>query len=175
MGFAFSFLHVRPALMSELTSFHLSYPAGAHCAWWDTQYPGDYEHWRFADGFIQGWDDAYTFFSLSRGQGASVSEIGFKGAWAKRRAAEHSRQKGDKGLWEYGVFFDSFVTCFFCFAHVVITNDRTWSFSRHHGSDGGRTSIFWLISSGFMLILYSIVCGHWIRCFTCMIDMSSKC
>lgn len=93
------FLHSRCDALDDLLP---SLATGAHCAWWDTQYPGDYEHWRFADGFIQGWDDAYTFFSLSYGRGASVSEIGFKGAWAKRRAAEHARQKGDKGLWEYG-------------------------------------------------------------------------
>lgn len=152
-GVCLSFLHVAAAdVLTDFFSFRVS--AGAHCAWWDTQYPGDYEHWRFADGFIQGWDDAYMFFSLSRGQGASVSEIGFKGAWAKRRAAEHARQKGDKGLWEYGAFFSySFVGCSF-FAHVVMTDNRTWSCAGHYGSDGGRKSIFRLIPSAFIPRLY---------------------
>lgn len=70
-----------------------------HCAYWD-RYNGDYEHWRFVDGFNEGWEDAYVFFSLTIGQ--TVSEIGFKGQWAKRRAFAHGREKGHSGsIWEF--------------------------------------------------------------------------
>ncbi|THH11948.1 hypothetical protein EW145_g355 [Phellinidium pouzarii] len=70
-----------------------------HSAYWD-RFKGHYEHWRFQDGFIRGWDDAYTFFSFDLG--SSISEIGFKGQWAKRRAQAHCRGKGDSGnIWEY--------------------------------------------------------------------------
>lgn len=142
--------------MSFSDAFSSEFGIGAHCAWWDTQYPGDYEHWQFADGFIQGWDDAYIFFSLSQGGATSVSEVGFKGAWAKRRAAEHARQKGDKGLWEYGTllslssFVDSLV-------HTVVFDNRTWSCARNHCGEGGRTSIFRLTNN---------VITSWIR-FNC--------
>lgn len=75
--------------------------AGEHCAWWD-QYKGDYEHWRFGDGFVRGWEDAYALLSTAQ-PGHAVSEIGMKGAWAKVRVDEHAREKGaGKGLWEFG-------------------------------------------------------------------------
>lgn len=35
---------------------------GEHSGYWD-RYPGHYEHWRFDQGFIRGWDDAYMFFT----------------------------------------------------------------------------------------------------------------
>lgn len=72
----------------------------AHSAHWD-QYNGHYEHWRFGDGFLRGWDDAYAFFALELG--LSLSELGFKGQWAKRRAYTHSKEKGHSGcIWEFG-------------------------------------------------------------------------
>lgn len=118
---------------------------GAHCAWWDSQYPGDYEHWRFADGFIQGWDDAYTFFALSYGGAATVSEIGFKGAWAKRRAAEHARQKGDKGLWEFG----KSLSIYHRFESVLKSciNTRARPCARRHCGGCGRATISRLMST----------------------------
>lgn len=71
-----------------------------HTSYWG-QYKGKYEHWRFEDGFIRGWEDAYAFFSLTVGR--SISEIGFKGQWAKRRAAAHAQEKGHSGsIWEFG-------------------------------------------------------------------------
>ncbi|THH07031.1 hypothetical protein EW146_g9442 [Bondarzewia mesenterica] len=77
---------------------------GAHSGWW-SQYPGHYQHWRFGEGFVRGWDDAYTFFSSTgtATAGGVVSEIGFKGAWAKRRAAEHVRERGEGNIWEFEV------------------------------------------------------------------------
>ncbi|EJC98279.1 glycoside hydrolase [Fomitiporia mediterranea MF3/22] len=70
-----------------------------HTAYWD-QYQGHYEHWRFEEGFTRGWDDAYEFFSFDLG--SSISELGFKGQWAKRRAFTHAKEKGHSGnIWEF--------------------------------------------------------------------------
>ncbi|OCH93989.1 glycoside hydrolase [Obba rivulosa] len=72
-----------------------------HATYWK-QYPGQYEHWRFGEGFIQGWDDAWTFLSASASHpGAFMQELGFKGPWAKRRAQAHAREKGEGNLWEF--------------------------------------------------------------------------
>ncbi|KAI0353871.1 glycoside hydrolase [Trametes cingulata] len=71
---------------------------GEHSGYWQ-QYPGHYEHWRFAEGFTKGWDDAYMFASL--GQGAFMEEIGFVGPWKQRRVREHIREKGDSNVWEF--------------------------------------------------------------------------
>ena len=43
-------------------------------------------------------------FSSPPTRGGSVPEIGFKGAWAKRRAAAHARERGQGNLWEYGEY-----------------------------------------------------------------------
>ncbi|KAJ7089811.1 glycoside hydrolase family 5 protein [Mycena belliarum] len=66
--------------------------ASEHIAYW-SQFPGKYEHARFADGFVQGWDDAYSFFFASGGR--HVSELGFVGAWARRKTKDHG-----PGFWE---------------------------------------------------------------------------
>lgn len=71
-----------------------------HSKYWD-QYGGRYEHWRFSDGFERGWDDAFAFFMST--VGTSVSEIGFRGQWAKRAIPAHVKEKGKSGnLWEFG-------------------------------------------------------------------------
>lgn len=73
----------------------------AHSSYWQ-QYPGDYAPWRFAEGFALGWDDAYTFFTSSTWRpGTVVSELGFKGAWAKRRTQDHG-----KSFWEFAHGFN---------------------------------------------------------------------
>jgi len=77
--------------------------SGDHTAYW-SQYPGKYEHWRFAEGFIRGWYDAYSFFaSACRGEGRyAIPELGFRGAWVKRRAGEHMGEKGGGNfIWEF--------------------------------------------------------------------------
>ncbi|TCD69535.1 Glucan 1,3-beta-glucosidase 3 [Steccherinum ochraceum] len=73
-----------------------------HARYWD-QYPGKYEHWRFEDGFLRGWDDAWLFFTSVSSIPAltTVPELGFKGACAKRRGTEHAREKGSGNLWEF--------------------------------------------------------------------------
>lgn len=73
-----------------------------HTDYWK-QYKGHYEHWRFEDGFCEGWDDAYTFFSFILG--STVSELGFKGEWVKRRARTHTEVKGkSQNIWEFSKF-----------------------------------------------------------------------
>ncbi|KAI0044921.1 glycoside hydrolase family 5 protein [Auriscalpium vulgare] len=73
---------------------------GDHAGWWAKYPDGKYEHWRFAEGFAQGWEDAYVFLTSGSPNG-SAPEIGFKAAWAKRRATEHARTKGNRNVWEY--------------------------------------------------------------------------
>ena len=86
-------------MVSRTHSVHSS-SVGNHVGFWG-QYSGHYEHWRFQDGFIKGWEDAYAFFSFDIG--SAVSEIGFKEQWAKRRVAAHAQHKGpSKNIWEYG-------------------------------------------------------------------------
>ena len=65
-----------------------------HVAYW-TQYPGRYEHERFAGGFSDGWDDGYQFL-LSGVHAGRVSELGFVLARARGRVS------GASGTyWEY--------------------------------------------------------------------------
>ncbi|KZT69105.1 glycoside hydrolase family 5 protein [Daedalea quercina L-15889] len=73
-----------------------------HSSHW-SQYPGNYEHWRFADGFTEGWEDAWQFFFISSHtqRAGFISELGFKGPWAKRRSREHASKKGSSNVWEY--------------------------------------------------------------------------
>ncbi|KAI0628657.1 glycoside hydrolase [Trametes polyzona] len=74
---------------------------GQHASYWQ-QYPGNYEHWRFAEGFTRGWDDAYLFAALSQVRSSAfVEEIGFVGPWKNRRVREHVATKGDSNLWEF--------------------------------------------------------------------------
>ncbi|KAI0821809.1 glycoside hydrolase, partial [Trametes gibbosa] len=73
---------------------------GAHAGYWQ-QFPGNYEHWRFAEGFTRGWDDAYLFASIAPAGEPYVEEIGFVGPWKKRRLREHVAEKGGSNLWEF--------------------------------------------------------------------------
>lgn len=73
----------------------LIHPSAEHTSYW-SGYPGRYEHWRFGDGFVKGWDDAYLFFESIANKESSVPELGFKGAWAQRRTEDHG-----SGLWEF--------------------------------------------------------------------------
>ncbi|KAF8638691.1 hypothetical protein AX17_002013 [Amanita inopinata Kibby_2008] len=80
---------MRQSLMNDALASHTSH--------W-SQYPGQYEHWRFERGFTEGWDEAYWFFqsSLTTG-GGTVSELGFVGA----RAREKSGGDHKGNYWEY--------------------------------------------------------------------------
>ncbi|KIJ59987.1 glycoside hydrolase family 5 protein [Hydnomerulius pinastri MD-312] len=82
---------------------------GQHTSYW-TQYPGNYEHWRFEKGYSQGWEDAYRFLLNKDTSHAVVPELGFKGSWKKKRAHEHGTEDGFSGnLWEYEHGFEQAV------------------------------------------------------------------
>ncbi|KAJ2927928.1 hypothetical protein H1R20_g9164, partial [Candolleomyces eurysporus] len=75
---------------------------GAHETYW-SRFPGQYQHHRFSTGFAHGWTDSYSFFDSLNADSASVSEIGFKEAWARRRARgtenEYGEGSGKAGRW----------------------------------------------------------------------------
>ncbi|KAI0338056.1 glycoside hydrolase [Trametopsis cervina] len=75
---------------------------GEHQGYW-RQHPGHYEHWRFDEGFLRGWDDAWLFFrSISNlPPSSSIPELGFKGPWLKMRLREHAAARGSGNLWEF--------------------------------------------------------------------------
>jgi hypothetical protein len=78
---------------------------GEHNSYW-SRFPGKYEHWRFSDGFVRGWEDAYEFFAFSPIMERPVSELGFAVPMRKKRSAEHIAQKGaGNNIWEYGLFY----------------------------------------------------------------------
>ena len=60
----------------------LTLEIGEHTRYWE-QYPGHYEHWRFSDGFTQGWNDAVSFAALAPASHPFMEEIGFKGPWTQ--------------------------------------------------------------------------------------------
>ena len=76
-----------------------------HTQYW-SQYPGSYDHARFSSGFITGWNDAYAFIQLTPVGSTTISEIGFKGAWAMKRTSDH-----DKSYWEFEHGFVQGATC----------------------------------------------------------------
>ncbi|KAG5635247.1 hypothetical protein H0H81_011945 [Sphagnurus paluster] len=69
----------------------------AHTRYWSA-HPGKYQHWRFGDGFIKGWEASYVFLDSSPRNDPSgrVTELGFKGAWARQTTQDHGW-----GYWEY--------------------------------------------------------------------------
>ncbi|KAF8151326.1 glycoside hydrolase superfamily [Crassisporium funariophilum] len=78
----------------EVSSMLILY-LGKHVQYW-SQIPGHYDHARFGEGFIIGWDDAYEFILASPPSSATISQLGFKGAWAMRRTSDHG-----KAYWEF--------------------------------------------------------------------------
>ncbi|KAG1823741.1 glycoside hydrolase superfamily [Suillus subaureus] len=75
---------------------------GQHVSYW-ARFPSYYEHWRFEAGFDQGWVVAYDFFTFDRAGQPTVSELGFKGCIAKRKAQDHIRENGrSNNIWEFG-------------------------------------------------------------------------
>ncbi|KAJ3508976.1 hypothetical protein NLJ89_g5465 [Agrocybe chaxingu] len=66
-----------------------------HTRYW-AQHPGKYNHQRFVDGFCCGWGDTYGFIVATPASAKTISEIGFKGAWARRRTTDHG-----SSYWEF--------------------------------------------------------------------------
>ncbi|KAK4964264.1 Glucan 1,3-beta-glucosidase 3 [Elasticomyces elasticus] len=63
----------------------------AHYQYWDTNHPGNYEHWRYENGWKVGFADAQAFFGsrVSGGlQGTGGDKIGCLDIWVKKRIVE---------------------------------------------------------------------------------------
>ena len=72
-----------------------------HGQYWDTNHPGQYEHWRFEQGWDLGWEDAMAFFVLRSQKGwAGGDKIGMMDLWCLKRFRE-SGQAGAKFGWEF--------------------------------------------------------------------------
>ena len=72
----------------------------AHCNYWDTTYPGNYEHWRFEKGWDTGFSDATAFFEMRGQQGRDGGDkIGMLDLWCLKRL----RESGQTGsfVWEF--------------------------------------------------------------------------
>ena len=75
---------------------------GSHCNYWDTNHPGQYEHWRFEAGWKTGFEDAKVFFGMRANgglHGSGGDKIGMLDLWVRKRIIE-SGQAG-KFLWEF--------------------------------------------------------------------------
>ncbi|KAF8968627.1 glycoside hydrolase superfamily [Flammula alnicola] len=70
-----------------------------HVGYW-SKYPGKYDHSRFAEGYTIGWDDAFTFICSTASSSKTINQIGFKGAWARKRTQDHG-----KNYWEFETGF----------------------------------------------------------------------
>jgi hypothetical protein len=72
-----------------------------HKSYW-SQFHGSYNHSRFDEGYSEGWDTAFHFFTFSfesDGINGSINEPGFGSAWAKKCCTTEDRSK--KSYWEY--------------------------------------------------------------------------
>ena len=74
---------------------------GAHVHWWDSNHPGQYEHWRFEQGWDVGFHDAMAFFGMRGGQGGlnGGDKIGMLDLWVLKRLRESGQ--GGKFIWEF--------------------------------------------------------------------------
>lgn len=73
---------------------------GAHCQYWDSNHPGQYEHERFAQGWDVGFDDAAAFFALRSQHGQrGADKIGMLDLWTLKRLRESGQ--GGPFVWEY--------------------------------------------------------------------------
>ncbi|KAK5165943.1 Glucan 1,3-beta-glucosidase 3 [Saxophila tyrrhenica] len=79
---------------------------GQHCQYWDTNFPGQYEHHRFPEGWDVGFADATAFFGMrsQAGQGVGGDKIGMLDLWVLKRLRE-SGQVGSAFAWEWEVGF----------------------------------------------------------------------
>lgn len=74
---------------------------GSHCKYWDTNFPGHYEHQRFADGWDVGFGDATAFFGMRSARGWSGGDrVGMLDLWCLKRLRE-SKMGGEEFAWEW--------------------------------------------------------------------------
>ena len=75
-------------------------PVTTHCQYWDTNHPGQYEHWRFEQGWDLGFRDTIAFFGM-RSQHCleGGDKIGMLDLWCWKRL----RDSGQTGafVWEF--------------------------------------------------------------------------
>jgi len=77
----------------------------AHCNYWDSKFPGNYEHNRFEQGWTLGFDDAEAFFGMRAtgqhipGPAVGGDKIGMLDLWVKKRIVESGQ--GGKFVWEF--------------------------------------------------------------------------
>ncbi|WPG98301.1 glycoside hydrolase [Acrodontium crateriforme] len=72
----------------------------AHVHYWDSNHPGQYEHWRFEQGWDVGFNDAAAFFTSRSQNGQNGGDkIGMLDLWVLKRLKE-SGQSG-KCMWEF--------------------------------------------------------------------------
>ena len=72
----------------------------SHCQYWDTTYPGHYEHWRFEHGWDLGFHDAMGFFGMRTQQGfRGGDKIGMLELWCLKRLRESGQSGGL--VWEF--------------------------------------------------------------------------
>nr|POE88352.1 glucan 1,3-beta-glucosidase 3 [Quercus suber] len=72
----------------------------SHTNWWDTNHPGQYEHWRFEQGWDTGYTDALAFFHARAQKGwPGADKIGMLDMWVLKRLRESGQ--GGKFVWEF--------------------------------------------------------------------------
>lgn len=73
------------------------YVIGEHVSYWN-RIPGNYEHWRFSQGYDDGWRTNYAFLAFECATpNGQVAELGFARSWA----SSNRSHRGDF-FWEYG-------------------------------------------------------------------------
>ncbi|OQO03206.1 hypothetical protein B0A48_11461 [Cryoendolithus antarcticus] len=71
-----------------------------HCQYWDHNHPGQYEHWRFEQGWDVGFSDAMVFFRMRRQRSLNGGDrIGMLELWVLKRLRESGM--GGKFVWEF--------------------------------------------------------------------------
>jgi hypothetical protein len=74
---------------------------GQHCQYWDSHFPGQYEHWRFELGYRVGYSDAMSFFGMRSSRHLQGGDrIGMLELWVLKRLRE-SGAVGSPWLWEF--------------------------------------------------------------------------
>lgn len=76
----------------------------SHCNYWDTNYPGHYEHWRFEQGWDLGFNDAMAFCGMRPQHGHDGGDkIGMLDLWCLKRLRESGQSSGLAWEFEHGL------------------------------------------------------------------------
>ncbi|QIW94888.1 hypothetical protein AMS68_000406 [Peltaster fructicola] len=71
-----------------------------HTNYWDSNHPGNYEHWRFEQGWDVGFNDAMQFFGMRGQQGLEgADQIGMLDLWCLKRLRDSGQ--GGQFVWEF--------------------------------------------------------------------------